>query len=74
MRKQAPCKDCKERHYSCWDSCEKMIEWKKNEEIINARIKQQKKNESDVTIAVIESIERRNCKPRRTVSKKCITI
>lgn len=29
--KNNPCKDCTERGFACWDSCEKYKNWKKEE-------------------------------------------
>lgn len=38
-REMSPCKDCADRHESCWGKCEKYKAWKANLEAVNAERK-----------------------------------
>ena len=31
LKNNSPCKNCTERGFACWDSCEKYQDWKKEE-------------------------------------------
>ena len=42
-REQSPCKNCSERHESCWGKCEKYKAWKTRIDDVNKRKKEYRK-------------------------------
>lgn len=41
----APCKDCKERHELCWDTCEGYLSWKQRRKEVDALDKEYRDKE-----------------------------
>lgn len=40
MSNNGPCKDCPNRHRACWNSCEKYLAFKKEQELIRKNRKE----------------------------------
>lgn len=52
------CKDCKERHPACWDSCEKYKAEKAEYDELNARIRKDKELKSGLDEQRIKAMQR----------------
>lgn len=56
----SPCKDCVDREIGCHSTCEKYINFQREREAYNKKVREARKKESDILSFKIDSIRQYN--------------